>query len=206
MTTLLSLPNEILIDILIAAPTTRTLLSLTNVNRRMRSIWLEHSQHIIVSAYRTKIPHIKEAIALTLVEAQYGELLTLGGRPALHLYLPRVLCNAGLAKSVCDAAYRDNCLYKITWATEDRYTELLRAYHLISYTLLAYDHPELRPSVTSDFLACTERMHEGNFWLSQFLSNAVPPRLTFSIGLYERNVHPWRDPIGDPEWPVHPIR
>ena len=88
MTTLLSLPNEILIEILIVAPTTRTLLRLTNVNRRMRSIWLQRSQHIIVSAYETKIPHIKEAIALTLVEAQYGELPTLGERPTLHLYLP----------------------------------------------------------------------------------------------------------------------
>jgi len=143
---------------------------------------------------------------LTLVEAQYGELPTLGERPALHLYLPRVLCNAGLAKSVCDAAYRDNCLYKITWATEDRYVELLRAYHLIRYTLLACDHPELRPFVTSEYLACTEEMHNGNFWLRQFLSSTVPPRLTFSMGLYEHNVHRWRDSRGDNEWPIYPTR
>ena len=117
-----------------------------------------------------------------------------------------MLCNAGLAKSVCDAAYRDNCLYKITWATEDRYVELLRAYHLIRYTLLACDHPELRPFVTSEYLACTEEMHNGNFWLRQFLSSTVPPRLTFSMGLYEHNVHRWRDPRGDNEWPIYPTR
>jgi hypothetical protein len=35
MTALLSLPTENLIDILIAAPTSRTLLRLSNVDRRM---------------------------------------------------------------------------------------------------------------------------------------------------------------------------
>ena len=68
LTTLLSLPTEILIDILIAAPSTRTLGRLSNASRRLRAIWLEHAQHGVASAYKKKIPHIEEAIAITLVE------------------------------------------------------------------------------------------------------------------------------------------
>ena len=57
-------------------------------NRRTRSIWQEHSQHIITSAYKTKIPHIEQAISLTLVEARYGEIPFRVQPPELHLYLP----------------------------------------------------------------------------------------------------------------------
>jgi len=52
-------------------------------------------------------------MSLTLAEAQCGEIPLLGGPSELHLYLPRVLRNAGLAASVCDAALRNNTLYKI---------------------------------------------------------------------------------------------
>jgi hypothetical protein len=206
MTTLLSLPTEIIISILIAAPNTRTLLRLCSASRRLRSIWLEHAQYIVASAYTRKIPHIEQAIALTLVELRLGEVPLLEDSSAFHLCLPRVLRTAGLATSVCNAASRNNRLYKIDWETEDPYTDMLRAYYLIRHTLLAYDYPELRPSVTSKYLACTGKMHKANFWLCFFLTAGVSTKLKFSIGLFEHNVHKWRDPNGDPEWPIDRIR
>lgn len=206
MVTLLSLPTEILIDILAAAPTTRTLLRLSCVNRRMRSIWQEHSQHIIASAYKTKIPHIEEAISLTLVEVRCGEVPRLGEPSSLHFYLPRVLRNAGLATSVCDAANRNNTLEKIEWETEDKYTDMLRAYYLIRHTLLAYDHPELRPSVCSALSACTGKMHAGNAWLRFFLIASASMKLRFSNGLLEPNTDGWRGPDEDTDYPPYPLR
>jgi hypothetical protein len=202
MTTLLSLPTEILINILVAAPNTRTLLYLSNVSRRLRSIWLDHTQHIVASAYKNKIPDIEEVIALTLVEVQCGEVPLLQDSPAFHLCLPRVLRNAGLATSVCDAADRDNRLEKIEWETEDKYLDMLRAYYSIRHTLLAYDHPELRPSVCSALSSCTGKMHAGNNWLAFFMVAAVSMKLTLSHGLLERNPDAWdgthRDPDQDP--------
>ena len=206
MTTLLSLPSEIIIDILIAAPTTRTLLRLSCVSRRIRAIWQEHSQHIIVSNYKTKIPHIEEAISLTLLEAQCGEVPCLGEQLKLHLYLPRVLRNAGLATSVCDAANRDNTLEKIEWETEDKYSELLRAYYLICHTLLAYDHPELRPAVCSVLSGCTSKMHAGNTWLRFFLLASASVKLGFSLGLLELNTDGRRGPGEDTDYPPYPLR
>jgi hypothetical protein len=74
MASLQDLPTELLIEILISCPTTRSLLRLSNVNLRMRAVWLEHSKHIIVANYKQKIPHIEQAIALTLTEVKCGEI------------------------------------------------------------------------------------------------------------------------------------
>lgn len=206
MASLLSLPNETLINILIAAPTTRTLLRLSTVNGRMRAVWLEHSQHIIFSAYKKKIPHIQQAINLTLAEIECAEVsppLTKGFYHAAHdltrppsplgLCLPRVLRNAGLASSVCDAAVNDNTLQKMVWEMQDPRTEMLRRYYLIRHTLLAYDHFELRPSLLSALSACTEKMHDANKWLSFFLVAAASMTLRMSHGLLEKNpdFHGW---------------
>jgi hypothetical protein len=206
MTTLLSLPTEILMNILIAASNTRTLLRLSDASRRLRSIWLDHTQHIVASAYKKKIPHIEEAIALTLVELRCGEVPSLQDSSAFHLCLPRVLRNAGLATSVCDAASRNNTLYKIDWESEDPYTDKVRAYYLIRHIVLAYDHPELRPSVSSALAACTGKMHDGNMWLDFFLVVKASMKLRFSLGLLERNIDGWREPNEDFENPTYPNR
>lgn len=199
MTKLLSLPTEILINIFIAVPNTRTLLRLSNASRRLRSIWLDHTQHIVASAYKRKIPHIEEAIALTLAELRCGEVSSLQGSSAFHLCLPKVLRNAGLATSVCESANRDNRLEKIEWETQDKYLDMLRAYYLIRHTLLACDHPELRPSVCSALSGCTGKMHAGNNWLAFFLVAAVPMKLILSHGLLERNPDAWDGTYRDPD-------
>lgn len=207
MTTLLSLPSVIVINILTADPTTRTLLRLSCVDRRIRSIWQEHSQHILASAYKTRIPHIEQAISLTLVEAQCGEIPFPGQPLELHLYLPGVLRNAGFATSVCAAAAnRDNTLEKIERETEDTYIELLRAYYLIRHTLLACDHPELRPAVCSALSGCTGKMHAGNTWLRFFLLASASMKLRFSLGLLEHNTDERRGPSEDTDYPPYPLR
>ena len=70
MASLQDLPTELLIELLIVCPTTQTLLRLSGVNRRMRAVWLEHSKHIIVANYKQRIPHIEQAIALTMTEVE----------------------------------------------------------------------------------------------------------------------------------------
>jgi hypothetical protein len=74
MASLQDLPTELLIEILISCPTTRTLLRLSSIDRRKRAVWLEQSNHINVANYKQRIPHIEQAIALTLTEVQCGAL------------------------------------------------------------------------------------------------------------------------------------
>lgn len=209
MARLLSLPNEVLIKILIASPTTRTLLHLSRLDHRMRSIWLEHSHHIVLAKYKAKIPHIDQAIALTLTEFQYGELPldirdchTAPEASPVHLCLPRVLRNAGLASSVCDAASKDNKLEKITWQTKDPRVEMLRAYYFVRHALLAYDHTELRPALISALKGMSEQMCDANDWMRFFMRSAAPKKLRHAHGVYERNPDAWngsqRDPYEQP--------
>jgi hypothetical protein len=196
MTSLQHLPTELLIELLISCPTTRTLLRLSRINRHMRAIWLQHSNHIIVANYKQRIPHIEQAIALTMTEVQCGEIpkspqdTTLGAQinrdslltstplssvpacsppdshriltapeptqedqPPMRLYLPRVLRNAGLASSVCDGLrkrWQGGLYYWRSWrATEDPYTDSVRAYYVMRHIALAWDHLSLRPAAMS---------------------------------------------------------
>lgn len=209
MARLLSLPNEVLIKVFVASPTTRTLMNLSRINRRMRSIWLKHSHHIISLKYNAKIQHIDQAIALTLTEIQCGKLsLDIGdchtGPEAslLHLCLPQVLRNAGLASSVCDAASKDNKLEKITWQTRDPRVEMLRAYYLVRHALLAYDHTELRPALISALRGMSEKMCDANDWMRFFIRSAAPRKLQHTHRVNERNPDAWngshRDPYEQP--------
>lgn len=163
MASLQHLPTELLIELLIARPTAQTLLQLSSINRHMRAVWLEHSKHIIIANYKQRIPHIRQAIALTLTEVQSGEIpkspndhsspaAPKGARdqppPPIRLYLPRVVHNARLASAACDDLAKITRAGDRSWqATEDPYTDSLRAYYLSCHIALAWDHPQLRPTV-----------------------------------------------------------
>ena len=167
MAELQHLPTELLIELLVACPTTQTLLRLPRMNRHMRAVWLEHSKHIIIANYKQRIPYIEQAIALTMTEVQCGEIpkspqdhcsLTAPeatrdepSPPPIRLYLPSILQNARLASLACDdfvITLQTVRLHKRSWqATEDPYTDSLRAYYLLRHIALSWDHPELRPAV-----------------------------------------------------------
>jgi hypothetical protein len=207
MASLQHLPTELLIELLISCPMTRTLLRLSRINRHMRAIWLQHSNHIIVANYKQRIPHIEQAIALTMTEVQCGEIpkspqhTTLGAQinrdslltstppssvpacsppnshriltapeptqedqPPMRLYLPRVLRNAGLASSVCDGLrkrWQGALYYWRSWrATEDPYTDSVRAYYFLRHLALASAHLHLRPAALSEISSSSHDMLE----------------------------------------------
>ena len=62
---LLSLPNELLIQILSLSPTTRTLCDFAHVNKRMRTIWLQHSEQVITDVYNSMMPYYQDAVGFT---------------------------------------------------------------------------------------------------------------------------------------------
>lgn len=111
---------------------------------------------------------------------------------------PGVLRNAGYASSVCDEASRNYALQKITGQTEDPRIEMARAHYLIRHTMLAYDHPQHRPAVSSELLACTKKMHTANQSVAFFLVSSASEVLRFSLGLHERRPDVWSGGIPDP--------
>ena len=146
---------------------------------------------------------------MTRIEVQCGEISIQNNDAdaapeafALRLCLPQVLRNAGLASSLCDAARRDDALEKIKWETGDPLPEMLRAYYLIRHTLLAYNYPELRPTLFPVFKGMSERMCAANSWVCFFMLSVAPSKLRDAHKVYERNVDAWdgtnRDTDQDP--------
>jgi hypothetical protein len=82
----------------------------------------------------------------------------------IGLYLTRVLRNAGLASSVCDGLskrWQEWRFYMRSWqATEDPYTDSVRAYYFLRHLALASDCPQLRPAVLSKILGSSHDMLE----------------------------------------------
>ncbi|KAM0721442.1 hypothetical protein Q7P37_002366 [Cladosporium fusiforme] len=160
MADLLSLPNEILVRIF-STCSTQPLLHLSGANRRLRAIWLEHSNHIIPAAY-SHIQHFDDAVDYTLTERRLIDehQATAPGSPSeLRLSLPHILREADLALEVCErhVKYASNPdLAHFVRSRPDQTDQkpvtpasLLPAYYLLRRINLAYRHRELRPQLLS---------------------------------------------------------
>lgn len=181
----------------------------------MRSIWLEHSHCIIVANYKPKIPHIEQAIGLTLTEVQCGDIPTLPNddgpsgmntapksipdHPPIRLHLPRMLRNAGLASAICKGLSKDNRIQKISWPTTDRRTEILRAYYLIHHTALAYDYPQLRSAVLSTIAESSMAMLVVNTHVLYYLMRVASYKIRGAHAMVERNWGAWNGERRDPD-------
>lgn len=210
MATLMSLPTELLISILIYTPTTRALLHLSNTSRRLRSIWLEHSHHLVPTTYKRQgISHIDQAIALTLTEIDCGEVRsplpitttnnnnknTNSNGPSspeakakpnktlLRLSLPLILRNAGLASSVLSTALKNSTLRKTSWHASNQPSKVLRAHYLMRHIVLAISHPHLRPPIIATLVSLSSTQHDANFRLSGLLQVDVSRKLKQSLGM-----------------------
>lgn len=107
MVNLLSLPNEMLICIYEHSSTVESAVSLSSVNRRLRSVWLNHTDHIAEAILRRQIPAYQDAVDLavleeTLIDKTRLALPMTNQIPVRH-YLSRLLRNASLASSATAA-------------------------------------------------------------------------------------------------------
>lgn len=107
MVNLLSLPNEMLICIYENSSKIVLAVFLSSVNRRLRSVWLKHMNHIAEATLRRQIPAYQDAVDLavleeTLVDKTRLVLPTTNQVPVL-LYLSRLQRNASLASSATAA-------------------------------------------------------------------------------------------------------
>jgi hypothetical protein len=166
MAGLLSLSNELLIAIYSAAPTLASAVFLSGTSRRLRAVWLEHSNHIITSILPTTTPAYEDALDLAVKEetwassgtsdtqsAQYrlrpASLTTPMTVPA-RLCLRRLLQNAQLASSAANA-WREHDLKRRSGSIFSRHGSILKdnpnasaeaSYYMIRKLLFARRHSE----------------------------------------------------------------
>lgn len=155
---LLTLSNELLIAILTACPDVPTAIALTSVNRRLRSIWLEHSGIIIETLLRPTIAAFDEALRLAKGELRLAELRLDQAHVAaqgddgaygfpLRDCLPGLLRNAELSAS----AHRACTAHRP--ANRRHYTSSPASYYFIRRLVLAYELKETRQWLLEELTA-----------------------------------------------------
>jgi hypothetical protein len=155
MTGLLSLPNELLVRLLGASPTTRSLLNFARANRQLHAVWMAHSDQIIADIYSLKMPQFEDAVDFTLAQAHQAAPATTDAPASeahpLRRHLPRILQNVDLAIKTCDrfTEFRDSLPPDDLWHEEST-TSLYRAYFIVRRAVLGFHLPEMRPGLRSE--------------------------------------------------------
>lgn len=179
MAGLLSLPNEVLIQILSASPTTRTLCDLAHINKRFRAIWIKNSKRIINDVYSPRISHFQDAVDLTLAEVRQAASITTDAAPPkarpLCRHLPQILRNVDLAVKTCDqfTEFRRSLPPDDAWYAEPK-TSLHGAYFIIRRAVLGYDLPELRPGLRSELRSLRSNDLETSQRSLEYIRNFAP--------------------------------
>jgi hypothetical protein len=101
MATLLSLPNELIINIYNYSPTLHAASCLSRTNERLHAVWLENINQITETILNLRLPAFEDALDLAILEENVASTPHYPG-PVVP-YLARVLCNADLAFSASTA-------------------------------------------------------------------------------------------------------
>jgi hypothetical protein len=147
MTGLLSLSNELLIQVFASSLTIETAVCISGTHSRLRSIWLGHTSQIVTGILKPQIPAYDTAVDLAILEETLCSDAQLSSLPTKHhpvrLCLRRLLYNADLASSAATAW--------AAWIAElpaDNYRRSLKfsslhsSYYLIRKLVLAFRFPQ----------------------------------------------------------------
>jgi hypothetical protein len=165
MAKLLGLPDELLTEIYVfAGHQIHTLVRLSAVNRRLRTIWVGDADSIITQAVLVFTPNHQEAIPLTRLEARcplpttgFHTLNDSDQGPPLRLCLPQLMRNIALVSDVC-------CRVQVSRNIEILLNpgcglpkcKLEPLYYLTRTFLVAYHWPSLRPPLYAALQALTD--------------------------------------------------
>jgi hypothetical protein len=105
---ILSLPIELIVDILASCPTIKTAACLSSTNKGIRAIWLKHAHQILESivSSRLEIPAYSHALELADLQKRLpedGSEAFSSKQPPIFRYFSRLLCDADLASKTIAA-------------------------------------------------------------------------------------------------------
>lgn len=205
---LLSLSNELLIQIFTACPTVQTAMRLSSVSKRLRAVWLQHTDQIVEDIIKSTSPAAEQAIDCAMTETRLRNSLGADGRPSLRLWLPNLMRDADLcasAHAAC-AAYVEpsNHLRK----TPMKFPSSPAHWYFLRRVRLAFEYPQLRDAVHAELLAASEETREKLFRFHWFLvgfaskeeviRQGIPLDLRFPVPPYpdeggnDMHEDPWR--------------
>jgi hypothetical protein len=162
MASLSTLPNELLILIFTACPSTQAAARLSATSRCLLEIWRKNTEHITAEILRAQIPEYDMAVKLAKYE--------IGEHFPLTDWMPRLLHNADLALATCDAflAFEDNNRSRGVGSGE------LSSAHASYYTLRqlveAYSNVNIQETVSLAIDECSLKEARTHHTMSTFLS------------------------------------
>lgn len=143
MPTLVCLSNELLIAVYSASPTAQCAISLASTSRRLRAVWLEHSNQIIPNILTSQIPDYEDAVDLAVLEETWTN--TPQSNPhSLRQCLAHLLHNAELASSATAAWNAYIASMGSGYKPITNITSIPASYYLTRKLCLARQHREAR--------------------------------------------------------------
>jgi len=149
MVGLLSLSNELLIQVFTSCTTIESAMSLSRVDKTLHSIWLKYNGKITRTVLQRQIPEYENAVDLAILEQVWITRNTQLAAPPFSKVTTQLLHNAKLATSATNArtvrllAGGGN-VPDILKICSPNHTSLHTIYYLMRTIALSYLHPEAR--------------------------------------------------------------
>lgn len=155
MTGLLSLPNELLLQIIFSAPDLPTAARLCSSNQRLRCLWNDKDNDIIRN-HLSVWPAYDDGISLAMAETTYTLDRPDHLGPSLHVWYPVFKRNAEMCSKVCKMQSQHHLQWSsqwtepVWWDMPEVWAHMANGYYMTRLLVLAYHYPHsLRASVLS---------------------------------------------------------
>lgn len=203
MVGLLSLPEELLTEIYIfTGIRTGALIAVSQVNRRLRGVWLRNSDRIIKNCCALSGPGHEAAIDLALVEARFSQ--SVDGfqffdpsKPAapLRLCLPSISRNIHLASQFCQTLLEwHNTVTARPKSKRRPITQPLPpTYYLFRQVVASFHLPQFRPPLSRHIRDLTQGEIEALLEVALFIEHRVPASMSRLHGMKESAVKTFSD-------------
>ncbi|KAF2166024.1 hypothetical protein M409DRAFT_55374 [Zasmidium cellare ATCC 36951] len=186
MAAISDIPREVLILVYVLCPDIRTAVRLSLSCREYREVWLENCKHIAKTILESEIPAYEDAAELAIAESRYRNQDTINacasasnapdrGDPGVaqapvHLWLPCLLRNAGLATAV----YTEIEAWLMARPPDDprwkvQFTPWPMSYYFVRQLALSYHLPTLRPALISALETCSPDTLQTHQQMSSFM-------------------------------------
>lgn len=155
MTGLLSLPNELLLQIVFAVSDVTTATRLCSINRRFRGVWNDKDNDII-HKHLEAWPAYDDGITLAIAETTHMIDRPKHLGPSLHVWYPVFHSNAHMCARLCKMQSQHHTQWSsqlaepVWWDTPEVWAHMPDGYYMTRLLVLAYRHPRsLRAPVLS---------------------------------------------------------
>lgn len=195
MATLKALPNELLILVFTKCPDIRTAVRLSEVDRSLRTIWLENIAHIAKEVLEPVIPAYNNALELAKYESDKEASFA-------QAVIPRLLQNAELARSTC-AEWEAHI--PTVRADIQRYIAKSRyipgSYYLIRRLVHAYSDLELQAKLYPIAYSSSTTEAQSHRQLATFMTSLMNHGEKVRQGM-EKDRHLWTEDDEEYGWAV----